>query len=483
MLDYGMWVVTINRTCTTRFFDVSVDDPSDEQAKWLNCGITDNGQLFVRMGEGDQSRIIELFSKEDLQHFSKDGKRLIAKRGTTKDENKDTSGWMTQADFVVKDGVVIEIELAAKANPDPRPTIKKMGIKLTATGIEQSGSATVIQTGEISMTEQKYDLPSPVFEGKTFPDPPDLDEKTRAELEEKKAKDKKNKAEIKSEGSLPLTLTQKFDTEADQGRQYEGRFLNEIVASFEMLNRGDTVLVINKWKAEFQRGQEWVECDVFRRGQRGDRFNYHWERDPTASVTINSKHPEMISFSGGIYVKAKQAEANRRVHQSLPNPISVKFTLFEVNGGSVSIIVTFENPPLKLATKTSVVQGKRSAPGSDETRVDIGYLQCDDTELESRSFIDCFRNDGGSWGRNWVVNSNYFYSRMMYEKELNKLAYAAASEGKSEVMVKEFTSLEDGIGLTTHMLVDQKLRRGYAFRFSIVTNTGKATRHFLMWPK
>jgi len=298
----------------------------------------------------------------------------------------------------------------------------------------------------------------------------------------KKAKEKKQQPENKSEGSLPLTLTQKFDTEVDQGYERDGKFPNYVTASFEMLNRGESVLVINKWKAEYQRGKEWIECDILRRGRRTDRWRYDWEKDPTSSITINPKHPEMMSFSGGIQIKAKQGDSPpRRVHQSLPNPLFVRFTLIEVNGGSVQITVKHENEPIRYETQASAMK-KRNGISDGETRVDIGYLQCDDLELETRLWIDCFRTDGSSYGRHYNIASHYTKT-YVYEKNLNKLAYEAATEGKTEVPISEFTKFEDGLGMSTHMLIDKKLKRGYAFRFTLATNTGKTVRYFSMWPK
>jgi len=380
---------------------------------------------------------------------------------------------------VGKDGIVSHVELSVKTSTDFRAFIKKLAIKITADGIEAVGEPVQVQSGDINLEEHKFVLPAKTTQGKTFAD---IDEKSAQELEEKKATEKKS-SENKSEGSLQLSLVQKTDAEITQSDAREGKFFNNISTSFEMLNRGDTKLVITKMKAEYKRGNDWVDCDTCVRGTRQRAWVYNWDRSDS-SLTVNPKSPEMIALCGGISVTAKQVNTYRRLHQSLPDPLIIRFTFIEVNGGSINICVTAHNPPLVLPTKTSVLAKRSSWSSSNEVRVDIGFLQCDDFETQNRIYAEFSRVDGGSYGRVFYYTSNCgASSASIYEHALKKLAYTAASEGKTEVIIEQISRPEEaGQSATTYLLVDQKLRLGYAFRTVLVTNTGRAEEAFLLFP-
>jgi hypothetical protein len=227
---------------------------------------------------------------------------------------------------------------------------------------------------------------------------------------------------------------------------------------------------------EYKKGDQWVEIP-HSIGRRQGAWNWYMQHDDN-SMSIEPKQHMPIAFGGCIKVDAKaQREKARRLHRNLPDPLTLRLTLLDMNGGSISIQYSYKNEPLSVKTLE-----KAKASTDRKNKPMFAFLGCDDTEIEDRAVVEGWFDPKD---RNWTVQPNFGSTYFtMTDFNWKKYAYEAAKAGKEEYELENMDlSSEFGWSLKAWALVDLKHKRTYAVKFALKTNSGTATQAFLVQPE
>jgi len=278
-------------------------------------------------------------------------------------------------------------------------------------------------------------------------------------------------------------IVHKGVVELDQTNQRDvGQPWDQLIQTeVEFVNRGESALVLTGWKAEYKsKTGEWVQAKLLR-GSRSRPWDYSYESGQLGSVSIPVKAPfkRALSITIPLGPPHNQMYRRRAIHHSLPNPMEVKFTVSDVNGGSTSIIIPAKSTVanLNLSTKASE---QHSNGGTGRTM--LGWAQCDDTDAEGRIHASAWyiKRDGNEDSveiRNSISGSYHTYKLT----DLKKIGYNAAKEKKTEVKLDESSKeSKPRSAVDTYALVDVVRRRAYGFRFQLKTSTSSATNSFVI---
>ena len=76
-----------------------------------------------RMNIVENIKQLEIFDREALNTFPKDGRQLICRFEERKNDNPNMN-WFAEVYFVVSEGIVVAAQLGVKSFSDPQPKIK-----------------------------------------------------------------------------------------------------------------------------------------------------------------------------------------------------------------------------------------------------------------------------------------------------------------------------------------------------------------------
>jgi len=452
---------------------VTRTDYVDSKDKYATVGWSaDLQKLFVRLN-GDKGtwkvpQALELFEVEDLRTMAKPGRRLIHRIGD--------SVWHAQAEFVVgQDGIATAIELSVKSKSDDQAEIVTVpiGYDLDAEVPVTGGEKKTVQVAEAPVTEVKYPAPGPAtITGPKLP-------------EEEVKGDAKAKAPAKvvvptnvSTGSLAVTLTQKSLVEVETDWAKDKEVTTRAYCDFELLNKGAAgTVVITKRTLEYKKGEDWVEIPHLIGNKVG---NWNWNmRDDKESMSLGAKGHMTMSFCAVLTSPCTvQKDRQRRLGKNLPNPLTLRLTLSDMNGASSNIVYSYSNAPLELKSL------EKSKANADKKARCFGWLGCDDIELDDRAVVEAFVTEEHK-KETWTIKPSFGNTYWtMQDTNWKKVAFEAAKADQAEYPLANMQLNEQyGWKFSATALVDIKNRRTYGVRFNLKTNSGTAEQSFLLAPE
>jgi len=321
----------------------------------------------------------------------------------------------------------------------------------------------VISSNMDEYDPKTYKLPSPQITGPTYSDKDVASPKSKST----KSTTEPKKEEIKSTATnkCPLIATLKHDVDIDQSWARDDQFDNTVFSTYHLLNKSDGKLAITKVTGQYMdKSGKWVDIDT-KLCTRNQRYYYSsfgnnsFNMDPMQQWEISVAHPFVI--------QSQQAEKNRRLHKSLPQPLKLKTVFEDAQGGKCEIIIEAVNPPLELVSRSE----KETSAGKPFEK----WLQCDDTDLEIRLWTSVAIPDDQTRVEIQLMSRGKY----LYISELRKLAYQAVKEKKSEIELD--VSLEEKTGkIKQYALIDLKNQRTYGVKFVLTTTTSSVTDYYLL---
>jgi hypothetical protein len=238
-------------------------------------------------------------------------------------------------------------------------------------------------------------------------------------------------------------------------------------------------LVLSKWTAEIKKGDAWETVKLLRGSRRGF-WNYSWETAPRDSQAIAPKLPIKMALAVVLPVVAPQMTRRRALHPSLPNPLEIKFTVGNVDGGTTSIVIPAKSTIASLDLNTREKEIANNGGG----KTILGWAQCDDTEAVGRINAAIFFQARDGYENQWEIRQSLTNSyQTLTATELKKIGFKAAAEGKAESKLDSSSvTCNPGCSLNTYALVDVPRRRVYGIRFHLKTSTSESTASFLIKP-
>jgi len=299
----------------------------------------------------------------------------------------------------------------------------------------------------------------------------------KSKADESEDQKQKEFGDNKSTGNCAIEMRQKDEPQADQSWYEEktGTFEQLVYISLSLLNKTDKPVAVTKVSLEYQdKTGNWVPCDSISLGHRQRPWYYNWGQIDPKGFNVGENITTDMAVRAGIKVKALNFDKLRRIHHSLPDPISIKIWLEDGSGGKTSIVVEYKSGPLELIDEKS----KRKDTGKE----DLQFLYCDDVDAEARIWAAIVKEEDSRWGTivqysNWQGNGGKYF----YASDFKKILYKATKENKSEFEVEE-CKIDDKklhCGITVTALVDLKEHYVYGLKFDLFTSSSSTTEYYL----
>lgn len=445
-LDYDDWLQLELPRCKTEWARVLSQDFDNDDYKWIIVGEHEHNKIFVKFGlnypGGKNAKVLrlELFDRESLQHFAKEGKILLGSK-------EDPEGkWKEEAFFDVEKGNVKAIEISVVTPSDPKPLVKRLEIELGQK--LKKKSLTWVNSNYDDYDPMSYKIPENTSTGPVIDDKPPP-ERTLDD------------AQVGGTDSLQITQTGKI--ESDQTHPYNGEWRNQFVCPLTLLNKTESKMAITNVSSEYlSESGEWKEMKV-RVGAYYGFLNYSWS-DSTHFDLEPKAQTDMCVGSYVVFTTPKKGDRERRAHKSLPQPLKIRITFQDVDGNKASVTVEQCNGPLDLITRE-----KRE---KDKGPADL-WLQCDDTEGEYRIYAE-IRNtlDKQEYFEIWMNGSNGKY---VYLSSLQEEVHKSDQECVEwkDLNFKTYDSTIQG-----YILVDRPKKRAYAIKLVLKTSTSTVEGYY-----
>eukprot|EP01119_Soliformovum_irregulare_P021102 TRINITY_DN6965_c0_g1_i1.p1 TRINITY_DN6965_c0_g1~~TRINITY_DN6965_c0_g1_i1.p1 ORF type:complete len:570 (+),score=138.61 TRINITY_DN6965_c0_g1_i1:26-1711(+) len=458
VVDFDDWVAAQENLCQQPIVTISRDDYSDPEAepKFITLGLHEHNKLYVKFctgyirGSKKKTLGLELFDAEALKNFAKEGKLLLGSK--TGDDGK----WKIEAHFIVKGHDVEAVELSVQSATDPHPVIKRVNIKVGRT--ISIGDVTTIQEDGSDFDPKEYasKVPKDVSKGPTLPGP--------------NANATAVSNDNTSTGDSPLQITQKGALYADSTPMRDGVWHNAIFARMRLLNNGNEVLAVVKATPEWKDAQGKWNAAPLRKGGRGG--TYYFRSETEYSQKFGPKDSDDIEIAIGIPMNLPQWDYGvRKAHRSLPQPLHIRWTFEDSNGGKSTIEMQYVSEPVDMVTRQSreKYQGRPLA----------FFETVDDESFETRFYSEVLEKlDEGYISI--VIGENSGTNKYLYPSEIKQLAYQAKMQNKSEIAIPGLTWEKQGCSINVLGLVDVEKARMYALKFDMKSTTSSKEAHYLL---
>jgi len=491
--DYTTWMNQQMKLCTTKWHTIDRSDFADDTRSYIEIGKHKHNKLYLRFGfwgnRADKTTRLELFDISDLESFGKGGKPLIARETVKNSKGVDR---FSEASFVVEKGVVKGIELAMKMSSDLRPQIERVKFIVDNGSLEpanvksgdddESNTAEVVQKAEKEKPKKQYSVPGAKREGKTLDQVMTVINK---ELVDDKKKDRDQKKDAVGQGTSVIELKQKETSQADQCWYNDNSksFTQYMYSNITFLNKTEKKVIITNAKAEYLTATgEWKACDGISLGTRSGWWHYSWGRYDPKGFTVEASATVDIAVRAEMEVKEINHDKNRWIHHSLPNPLQIKFSIEDADGGKSFIVTQYENDPLVVETFESK---KKKVAEEGESKKLLMFTYADDVPAEVRisahlvsdssqqrpSLIFGYQSGGTNGGKTFYIPD-----------EMRRLVWEATKAGKEEYLVKDAgcENEKHKCSVTLTALIDLKEQWAYAFKVEIKSATSSTTEYFLI---
>jgi hypothetical protein len=228
-------------------------------------------------------------------------------------------------------------------------------------------------------------------------------------------------------------------------------------------NTSEEQIYITEISSQYSVKDQWIDCDYSLIGEKYGFYNYSFSQKPY-NIYVDSKDSIILCFRAEIAIKdVPQIDKQRRVHQSLPYPLPLAFTLTDNHNKTTKLtVLCHHHDPISVMT-----QEKKE---KEESIKYNWWFQCDDTLCLNRLWMGAYVKDRQL---NLVIHNS---GRNLDEDELYKYAWTATKENLKEISLEWPETKKEGSQYTTiDLLVDEK--RPYALHFTFHTFTG----HYEEW--
>eukprot|EP01090_Pellita_catalonica_P001426 TRINITY_DN11153_c0_g1_i1.p1 TRINITY_DN11153_c0_g1~~TRINITY_DN11153_c0_g1_i1.p1 ORF type:complete len:580 (-),score=108.83 TRINITY_DN11153_c0_g1_i1:55-1689(-) len=488
--DYNEWIQTQVSHLSSWYKTSRTDFADKKNVIYVEVGRHKHNKFYVKMGENQGISRLELFTVSDLHSFGKGGKPLIA-REQTKNKAKGIDRYV-EASFIVEKGVVKGVELIIKATSDVRTQIEHFALeenyllddnldekcripKVLQPADPQPPKGVTYQIGAAKVTGKS--LENFVAKGLGIENDNPYEPAAGVDL-----------SANKGEGDfVGIDVEQKDLSQIDRGR-YDAdtkSFYQYFYSNISLINKDqENKIMIGKVESEWydEKAKVWKKSDSISLGSKSRAWYYSWERyDADGGWNIPPADVMQLAIRTGIEVKARQFDALRLIHPSLPNPIKLRFTLFDIDKTKSKSIVVVVKDVKKIEVETTATRLKGKAEDFVE-KTGYRFFSADDVEAGGRLWGEFYSEESGSWGTVIKFASNVrSKSKYFYADDIRQYLYTALKDSQEKILIEDLSSSEaDAVGrqMTVHALVDLKNKYAYAFEVALITAEGSTTARY-----
>jgi hypothetical protein len=452
VVDYKSWAKDQEQFLEQTWGSISRPDFAGGYLKWLQVGYHKHNKIYASCSLGKDIVHISVYDIVTMRKTQKPGNyQFFNFYGIDRDSYLP---WNATVDLIVdcKDKKTYYLELQLKSGTDHQSLISR--IELIDDGFKISaGRQTLIQK---AFVDYKSDIPLP---------PPIIKGPMLTELIEKE----KNFTDIKpfegnkSEGDSPLQVFQIEKVYPDESWKRNDIIYNLFMVNVRVENSSGEQIYITDISSQYYVKDKWVDCEYSLIGEKYGFYDYSFSGAPY-NVPVYGKDSLLLCLKAEIAIKdAPQYDKLRRVHQSLPYPLPLVFTITDNHHKTTKLkVLCYHHDPLKVIT-----QQKKEK--EEKIKYDW-WFQCDDTICLNRLWLGVYIKDNQL---NMVTQNK---GRNLDEDELYKYAWTASKDKLKEISIEwPDTQKDDTQYITIDLLVDEK--KPYALHFTLHTFTS----HYEEW--
>ncbi|CAG8592219.1 2292_t:CDS:2 [Paraglomus brasilianum] len=468
-VDYKTWFMKFKEESSLEnWLQVTRSDFVDDKPKWIQVGhAPKTNQIYIEFGEGlyDATKSIKfhVFDEETINSLSFTSKELIDSIKSNINEDQ----WHASAHFITSSTGRRAIELIIKSMSDPQPQVEVIEFGIGPDGKFEVNNSMVIQEAMLPPVDMHYKLPKkvrkgPVLKEDGYPAPVDP-----------------TKEVIESIDESPIHLQQIGKVFPEQSWNYSGAW-QILTTEFRVTNNSHSPLSIVQIESEIlSKSGEWQPALTYS-GSKRSEFYYETNSEADAIIRLGAQSVIKLAIKAKYtldYTKYKSLTGGpRRVHSSLPNPCSIRYTVRDQEGKKSSIVVQAFNSA-SFPTQTSY---------EADRKVKLFYwIQCDDVESEERMYIPIEHKPG--WTNQnvleiWIKEASR--KPFIDAETLKRWAWLASKEGggNEQFELKDW-NWEDSSGtyaIKFFALFSKKERKIYGMKVTLKTKTGFVEDSFLL---
>jgi hypothetical protein len=446
LVDYGSWMKEHTGHCNKDWLCVDQLDLVDEVSKWAGVGVhAKSGSLYIRLAKGNSVSRLELITRDELTHMAKPGKHLASQLSGT----KDGLGWSVDAYLVVEGQTVTAVELGVKTMSSPTAVVKRVEVKRDEDGKLIAGEITTVSNPTLHVYKSPNPrLPQNHAQGPVFTVLPVLPDA----------------ALVASTGDSPVSLKQTEKIFVQQQWARDDKVPHYIYTEVLVSNNTDKKVNFVKLQAEYKNAAgEWVDT----KGWVGYKYgNFDYRSYNADVVPVEESSSEKLVLAMEIAVPGKQYDRERRVQQTLPQPLHLRYTWTDSENKSAVLETTYVNPPHDLPSKERI--SKR------ENKTIVDWAECDDPAAETKIFAYSYLNEDGTEYNVRLANT----SSTLSNEYFRRMCWRAARENKSEIEVNSWES-QGTWSTLVNLLVDLEHKQVRGLKVSLKTSTSTAE---YFWP-
>jgi len=229
-------------------------------------------------------------------------------------------------------------------------------------------------------------------------------------------------------------------------------------------NSSSEQIYITNISSQYSVNDQWVDSAYTLIGEKYGFYDYHFTGAPY-NIPVYSKDNMIMCFRAEIAIKdVPQYDKLRRVHQTLPYPLPLAFTLTDNHNKTTKLTVfCYHHDSIKV-----ISQQKKE---KEENIKYDWWFQCDDITCLNRLWMGAYVKDKQL---NLVTQNK---GRTLDEDELYKYVWTATKEKLNEISIEwpDTEKKEDSQYTTVDLVVDEK--RPCALHFTFHTHSS----HYEEW--
>lgn len=404
----------------------------------------------MTLWKGDSAISMEVFDRDVLTSYAKDGALLVMSETGKQDEQTFEQNVM----FVVKKGEVTAIRLHLKTLSDPQTHICEWPITIGESEVTY-GEMVELQKNWPAAPSKVYTLPAPVRTG--TPLAVDTERPARDLIAEPN----------KSTGSSSLIYMQ--TSRVCPEKYFSGSNTHQYFrVEFSVTNNSEIDTNIACITAEFQTNDgSWAKAPHLTRGYRQNDHNWSTRESATDPFRVDAR--AIVKFALAVHLELPEQHCitsrSSSVDMSLPVPFNIRFTFTDQDGKHSNITVTCDQRGLDLPTFDTISSDRKGAQK---------YFFVDDHTNGERLGAFYILNATENYVR--IAPDSYYHNIDSNSLHTHTIKAVAAKEKEWEIASYSYGAYKG----TIHLLIDLENNYAYGCRIRLSTSDSSLDESFLL---
>jgi len=452
LVNRSAWISEFKRAANPQYwFGLRQYDHTSNISRDISVSYSSSrNALCITLWNGNEEFAMEVFDRDTLSSYAKDGEILVL----TNTDKKDGVTMEQSVLFTIKQSKATAVKLVLKTFSDPQAMIKEWPLEVSDSGITQ-GEVKDIQSNWPAPPSKVYTVPETKRTGKLLE--ADTIRPQRDLIAEPNI----------SSGASPLIYTQTSNL-APEKYCDTSKTNQHLRVEFSVTNNSELDTHIARVGAEYQKADgSWAPIEFITRGYRQNDWSWDLRQGPTDPFLVPARGIEKFAIGCRLELPPipHLSSRSRSIDMSLPVPMTLRYTFTDQDQKASTITVTIDRRGVELPTFESMLS-ERSG-------------------LQKYFFVDNLTS-GERFGAYYVLNDTENYLRIVSDSsyynidatQLHTLTLQAIAANTPEVEIKSYN--QASYTGSFHALVDLEQKYAYGIRVRLSTPDGTLDESFLL---